>query len=220
KYLFYEKELQCIESLSLMQSKQLIDIVHYLYDCGVIHRDIHPQNLMLDRDSNHIKLIDFGFAISVNIDNKGGSIEMVGSLTYASESFLDLYSKLLTGRGFPYYFYEPAFDLICALNVIMAMSNADIKRSINAIRILQDVNEIVLKSSQLWKDTKHTNKHYSNLVTLIKKLDSWYPFCRLDESDDSNDSDPPSISNVSKRQSDQSAIFDVIKDEIEKLFDI
>ncbi|CAF5122213.1 unnamed protein product, partial [Rotaria sp. Silwood1] len=33
KYLFYEKKLECIESLSLIQSKQLIDIIHYLYDC-------------------------------------------------------------------------------------------------------------------------------------------------------------------------------------------
>ncbi|CAF4394727.1 unnamed protein product, partial [Rotaria sp. Silwood2] len=60
KYLFYEKDLQCIESLSLIQSKQLIDIIHYLYDCRVIHRD-----------SNPIKLIDFGFAFAFNMDNKG-----------------------------------------------------------------------------------------------------------------------------------------------------
>ncbi|CAF1343677.1 unnamed protein product [Rotaria sp. Silwood1] len=130
-----KKNLQCIESLSLIQSKQLIDIIHYLYDCRVFHRD-----------SNHIK-------------------------------------------GFPCYFYERTFDLICALNIIMVMN----------------VNEVVLKSLQLWKDTQRTNKHYSNLLNLIKKLDSWYP---LDES---------SVSHVSK---DQSAIFDVIKDEIEKLFDM
>ncbi|CAM4968178.1 unnamed protein product [Rotaria socialis] len=225
KYLFYEKELQCIESLSLIQSKQLIDIVHYLYDCGVIHRDIYPRNLMLDRDSNHIKLIDFGFAIAVNIDNKGGSIDIIGSLTYASESFLDFYLKLLNRHQFPYYFYETAFDLICALHIIMAMNNADIKRSINAIHILQDVKERVLKSSQLWKDTKRTNTHYSNLFTLIEKLDdSWYPFCRLEKTDDSDDeiddSDQELISDISKMQSDQSAIFDVIKYELEKLFDM
>ncbi|CAF5128005.1 unnamed protein product, partial [Rotaria sp. Silwood1] len=67
EYLLYEKELQCIESLSLIQAKQLIDIIHYLYDCRIIHRDVTPQNLMLDRDTNHIKLIDFGFAIACNM---------------------------------------------------------------------------------------------------------------------------------------------------------
>ncbi|CAF0951831.1 unnamed protein product [Rotaria sp. Silwood1] len=94
KYLFYEKKLQCIESLSLMQLKQLINIIHYLYDCRVIHRDIGLQNLMLDRDSNHIKLIDFGFAIAFNTNNKGGSVQIIGPFTYASEPFLDLCSKL------------------------------------------------------------------------------------------------------------------------------
>ncbi|CAF1511636.1 unnamed protein product [Rotaria sp. Silwood1] len=131
---------------------------------------------MLDRDNNHIKLIDFGFAFAFNIDNKG---------------------------GFPYYFYERTFDLICALNIIMAISNADIKRSIDSFKNLQDVNEVVLKSWQLRKDMQRINKYYSNLLNLINKLDSWYPLNKSDES---------SVSDVSKGQS---AIFDVIKDEIE-----
>ncbi|CAF5205012.1 unnamed protein product [Rotaria magnacalcarata] len=112
------------------------------------------------------------------------------------------------------------------------MANADIKRSINAIRILKDVNERVLKSSQLWKDTKRTNQHYSNLFTLIEKLnDSWYPFCRLEKTDDSDDEiddsdykiddmDQELIPDISKMQTDQSAIFDTIKYELEKLFDM
>ncbi|CAF4633581.1 unnamed protein product, partial [Rotaria sp. Silwood2] len=213
--LFYEKNLQCIESLSLIQSKQLIDIIHYLYDCRVIHRDVRPQNVMLDPDNNHIKLIDFGFAFAFNMDNKGGSIEIIGPLRYASESFLDFYSKLLKGQKFPYYFYERTFDLVCALNIIMAMSNADIERSIDSFKNLQDVNEVALKSLQLWKDTQRTNKHYSKLLKLIKKLDSWYPSDDSNQSDESNESDESSVSHVSK---DQSAIFDVIKDKIEKLF--
>ncbi|CAF2143098.1 unnamed protein product, partial [Rotaria magnacalcarata] len=54
-----EQSKQLIESLSLEQSKQLIDVVHYLYNCRVIHRDTRPRNVMLDYDTNHIKLIDF-----------------------------------------------------------------------------------------------------------------------------------------------------------------
>ncbi|CAF4207529.1 unnamed protein product, partial [Rotaria magnacalcarata] len=100
------------------------------------------------------------------------------------------------------------------------MANADIKRSIDAIRILQDVKERVLKSSQLWKDTKRTNKHYSNLFALIKKLkDAWYPFYRFEKTDDSDDEiddsdyklddiDQELIPDISKMQADQSAIFD------------
>ncbi|CAF3662463.1 unnamed protein product [Rotaria sp. Silwood1] len=85
----------------------------------------------------------------------------------------------------------------------MAISNADIKRSIDSFKNLQDVNEVVLKSWQLRKDMQRINKYYSNLLNLINKLDSWYPLNKSDES---------SVSDVSKGQS---AIFDVIKDEIE-----
>ncbi|CAF4056716.1 unnamed protein product [Rotaria sp. Silwood1] len=226
EYLLYEKELQCIESLSLIQAKQLIDIIHYLYDSRIIHRDVTPQNLMLDRDTNHIKLIDFGFAIACNTKNKKHSIQIIGPLTYTSQSFLDVYLKIVTRNIYVnhYYCYEPTFDLISALNIIMTMNNADIKQSIDSIDILEDEEESVSQSLQLWKDTQRTNKHYSNLLNLINKLDSgdsFYESGDLSDSDVSKDesieSDEPSISTVSK---DPAAIFVVIKDEIEKLFAI
>ena len=147
----YEKELQRIESLSLIQAKQIIDIVHYLYDCRIIHRDIHPPNLMVDRHTNHIKLIDFGFAMACNTNNKGGSMRFVGPLRFATQNFLKFYLKVLNNKEFPYYFYEPTFDLICALNIIMVMSNADIERKIESIARIQDQKEIISKSLKLWK---------------------------------------------------------------------
>ena len=73
---------------------------------------------------------------------------------------------------------------------------------------------------------------------LIEKLDSWYPFCRLEKTDDSDDeiddldykihdldykihdSDQALISDISKKQSDKPAIFDAIKYEIKNLFDM
>ncbi|CAF4918046.1 unnamed protein product [Rotaria sp. Silwood1] len=242
-HLLYEKELQCIESLSLIQAKQFIDIIHYLYDCRIIHRGVTPKNLMLDRDTNHIKLIDFSFAIQCNMANKGGSIYILGPFTYTSQSFLNAYLKVLTGNRYNDYCYEPTFDLISALNIIMTMNNVDIKQSIDSIDILEDEKERISQSLQLWKDILRTNKHYSNLLNLINKLDIGDSFYKSDELsvsdilkdesiesdqssisnvsiDESIESDQSSISNVSKNQSDPSAIFDVIKDEIEKLFDI
>ncbi|CAF5079692.1 unnamed protein product, partial [Rotaria sp. Silwood1] len=190
----------------------------------IIHRDVRPQNLMLDRDTNHIKLTDFGYAIACNMNNKGRKIRIVGPLTYATQSFLDVKLKILT-RELPkdhYYCYEPTFDLISALNIIMTVTNADIKRKIDSIDILEDKEEIVSQSLQLWKDTQRTNKHYSNLLNLINKLDtgdSFYESGELSVFDVSKDelieSDESSIFNVSKNQSDPSAIFDVIKDEVE-----
>jgi serine/threonine protein kinase len=95
KYLFFKKELQFIESLSVEQSKQLIDITQYLYNCRVIHRDICPQNLTLDSDTNHIKLIDFVFGIAYDVDDKAGSIEIFGITIYAGFQFLDFVFKII-----------------------------------------------------------------------------------------------------------------------------
>ncbi|CAF4984225.1 unnamed protein product [Rotaria sp. Silwood1] len=191
KYLVYEKELQCIKSLSLEQSKQVIDVLHYLYKSRIIHRDIRPENIMLDNYNKHIKLIDFAFAIAYDLDGKAGSIEIIGTTIYASCKFLDFISKLLIGIYLPYYEYERSYDLTCALNIIMSMTNVDIKRKISSIEIIPNIQEKQLKILQLWQNTQRKNKHYSNLLNLIKKLDESY----------------------------ESSTFDVLKDKIEQLFD-
>ncbi|CAF4921467.1 unnamed protein product [Rotaria sp. Silwood1] len=190
KYLVYEKELQCIDSLALIQSKQFIDITHYLYDCHIIHCDVRPKNLMLDRDTNHIKLIDFGFAIAYDEDDDRSTVDIMDPVMYANDKFLDFQLELLTGKGFPYYHYEQTFDLTCTLNIIMSNSNADMKRNIQSINILPDVQKRQLESLKFWQNLKQTNKHYSKLLNLMKQLD----------------------------ESNQSSSFAVLKDEIEKLF--
>jgi serine/threonine-protein kinase len=41
---------------------QLADALHYAHGVGVVHRDIKPSNIMLCRDGQSIKLLDFGIA--------------------------------------------------------------------------------------------------------------------------------------------------------------
>ncbi|CAF3615487.1 unnamed protein product, partial [Rotaria sp. Silwood2] len=47
-FIFFENVLKPIEVLSLIQSKQLTDIVQYLYDCHIIHCDLVIEYLMFD----------------------------------------------------------------------------------------------------------------------------------------------------------------------------
>ncbi|CAF2104946.1 unnamed protein product [Rotaria magnacalcarata] len=187
KYLLYEKELQCIDTLSLMQSKQLIDIMKYLYDCHIIHRHVRPENLMLDKDTSHIKLIDFTFAITYDADGKAGSIGVTDTIAYAGHEFLEYYSQLLFESRLPNYRYERTFDLKCALNVIMALNDVLILAKIYEIETLIDIHQITLEALLFWLDIRRANKDYSNLVNLISNLH-------------------------------ESSTFDVLKTEIEKLF--
>lgn len=141
-----------------------------------MHRDICPQNLMFDSNTNHIKLIDFGCAINYDINDKIGSIEIKGTTIYGALKFLDFYSKLLTGVYLPYYEYERTFDLESTLNVIICMSNAKVKEKIYSIEIIIDNQERISKIIEFWKDMERNNQHYSYLVNLLNECDELSTF--------------------------------------------
>ncbi|CAF4571424.1 unnamed protein product [Rotaria sp. Silwood2] len=99
KYLAFEKELQRIESLSLKQSKQVIDVLHYLYKSCIIHRDICPENIMLDnynfrKGNKHIKLVDFGSAISYDMNDMFTTIPMAGTVAYPGQTIRSVNGRL------------------------------------------------------------------------------------------------------------------------------
>lgn len=41
---------------------QLLQAVSYIHRCGVVHNDIKPENIIITRSDNDVKLIDFGLA--------------------------------------------------------------------------------------------------------------------------------------------------------------
>ena len=41
---------------------ELLGAVAYIHSMGIAHRDLKPQNILLTRNGNHVKLIDFGLA--------------------------------------------------------------------------------------------------------------------------------------------------------------
>ncbi len=51
--------------------KQLVDVIKYFSEVGLIHRDLKPENVMiiLNKDKKlvqKVKIIDFGFAVYKN----------------------------------------------------------------------------------------------------------------------------------------------------------
>ena len=54
-----------------LYAAQLILSVEELHKAGFLHHDIKPQNLVRDKSSDHIKLIDFGLAVHISDVNYG-----------------------------------------------------------------------------------------------------------------------------------------------------
>ena len=59
----YSKQKQTIPVIFIkLYMYQLFRSLAYIHSSGICHRDIKPQNLLLDPDSGILKLCDFGSA--------------------------------------------------------------------------------------------------------------------------------------------------------------
>ena len=66
-----DKRLQSPEFIARI-CRQLLEAVAYLHSCGVIHNDIKPENVMVSRIDNHVKLVDLGCAYTSMWDSTQG----------------------------------------------------------------------------------------------------------------------------------------------------
>lgn len=98
----------CNLPLQLVQSymKQLTEGLRYLHSHRILHRDLKPQNLLLDSEG-HIKLADFGLSRAYSLPSRSYTHEVV-TLWYRAP-------ELLLGARI----YSPTVD-IWALGCIMA----------------------------------------------------------------------------------------------------
>ena len=65
--------------------RQVIDGIHHLHEMGYVHRDIKPQNILLN-DAGVVKIADFGFACDLQLDDMAST--MCGSPLYMAPEIL------------------------------------------------------------------------------------------------------------------------------------
>ncbi|CAF1438600.1 unnamed protein product [Rotaria sp. Silwood1] len=167
-FLLFKNELESIKALPLIQSKQLIDIIQYLYHSNIIHRDLCPQNLMLDGHIQQLKLIDFSFASQYEKNEITKQLSINGTISFAGHEFLHFISNLsFNSIKSQFYAYERNFDLKSALHLIIYMNDNNIQLKMKSIQKLKYFIDEATQTLNLWKILQQNNKYYSNLLTLI-----------------------------------------------------
>ena len=96
---------------ALFYLEQVCSGLAHAHKCGVIHRDIKPQNLLLTADREIVKIADFGVA---RLDATEGAITRVGTNIYsAPEHNPQIHTGQLdtTGLKLPHDSLTPAADI-------------------------------------------------------------------------------------------------------------
>ncbi len=96
---------------ALFYLEQVCSGLAHAHKCGVIHRDIKPQNLLLTADQEVVKIADFGVA---RIDSTDGAITRVGTNIYSAPEHNPLMQTGqldTTGLRIPRGLLTPAADI-------------------------------------------------------------------------------------------------------------
>ena len=66
--LLYTRKDALLKSVFL----QILDAVEYCHDHGIYHRDLKPDNILINEDGTQIKLADFGLSTTSKISDSFG----------------------------------------------------------------------------------------------------------------------------------------------------
>ena len=173
--------LSAARSVHIM--KQLTSAITHAHENGIIHRDIKPQNILMDEDGN-VKITDFGIATSLGATSYTQTNTVIGTVHYLSPEQArggiateksDIYAlgivlyELLTG--------ELPFSGESAVSIALKhlQSETPSVRDFDAT-IPQSVENIVLKAT-----AKDTNHRYASAAAMEMDLESCLSVKRINE---------------------------------------
>jgi eukaryotic-like serine/threonine-protein kinase len=173
--------LSAARSVHIM--KQLTAAIAHAHENGIIHRDIKPQNILMDEEGN-VKITDFGIATSLGATSYTQTNSVIGTVHYLSPEQArgslstmksDIYAlgivfyELLTG--------ELPFSGESAVSIALKHLQAETPsvRSFDA-SIPQSVENIVLKAT-----AKDANHRYGTAMDMYADLETCLTPARVNE---------------------------------------
>jgi serine/threonine-protein kinase len=159
--------LQPAEAIEItVQALAGLDAIHR---AGIVHRDISPENLMIERNGGRVKIIDLGVAKSDDPDQAATRTGLfLGKLRYASPEHLgvlreeekldgraDLYSlgvvlyEMLTGR--------PPFEATSPHQYLLHHSRDDVPRQLDLTRVPAELRNALSRVLERDRDKRFPN---------------------------------------------------------------
>jgi serine/threonine protein kinase/tetratricopeptide (TPR) repeat protein len=177
---FIHRARQLVVGTAIFIAKQVCDGLAEAHRAGVVHRDLKPGNIMIDKEGN-AKIMDFGIARSISVKGITGAGVMIGTPEYMSPEQVegkevdersDIYSlgiilyEMLTGQV-PF-----EGDTPFTVGVKQKSEIPKDPKSLNA-QIPEDLNRLILRC--LEKDKERRYQSADDLKTNLEKIEKGLP---------------------------------------------
>jgi formylglycine-generating enzyme required for sulfatase activity len=92
--------------------REAADALHHAHECGVIHRDIKPHNLLVTRATHEIRIIDFGLAKLTALESISRTGDTAGTPLYMSPEQVRSAAGQVDGRTDIYSLGAVLYELL------------------------------------------------------------------------------------------------------------
>ncbi|MGC7178699.1 serine/threonine-protein kinase [Metamycoplasma hominis] len=171
---------------AIMYAKQICQGLIEIHAAKIVHRDLKPSNILIDEETNSLKLIDFGISIGESTQRVTRNYKAVGSVQYMAP-------ELLRGIADP----SPRSDIYAFGIILFEMlegkvpfnNHDDINQIMmmhinNELPRMSDVNVIIpqaLENIVIRCTAKSAEQRYTDCVELMHDLETCLDSKRVNE---------------------------------------
>ncbi|KXH79938.1 Stk1 family PASTA domain-containing Ser/Thr kinase [Sporosarcina sp. HYO08] len=175
KYILEHGPLSPEQALPIM--RQLVSAIANAHHNGIVHRDVKPQNILMDAEGN-VKITDFGIAMALSATSHTKTNSVIGTVHYLSpeQARGGMATKKSDIYSLGIVFYELlSGELPFSAETAVAIALKHLQEETPSIRekfpsIPQSVENVILKATA--KDALHryrsADEMYEDLLTVLE----------------------------------------------------